>query len=275
MADKRGGIGIAPGRGPGPSRAGVAGTSSDSDSDLAEYGTAPSAPQTPRLRGMSLGALGFAGFGTPSTFASPGASAIALDETAPLLSPFMTPRSPRTPKNTQRKHRPRMHRRGSSRRSARGRRAPPIYVFPAIFLLILFLLALFAAWDVTLGGCRVAWVCDLLGGEPIDEVWARTTGAYAPWRSRGPDGDVAPLPKGCVVDQVSVVSISVGKDDRVGLTHSCIGIRGDIRPLGRAISSVQRSRSSRSGGTAHRVTGTSSRSSHTRTSRLRTGRWAS
>jgi hypothetical protein len=138
----------------------------------------------------------------------------AANERTPLLriSPPSDPRrlpsspspsDPQPPRPTSKSQsRPKFARSRSTPRRGR-RRAPPVHLFPAVFLLILCALGGIVAWDLTIGECRVQWICTLLGGrEAYERVWERDTGAYAPWRSLGRSG----VPRGCVVDQVSVVS---------------------------------------------------------------------
>lgn len=94
--------------------------------------------------------------------------------------------------------------------SRHRRRAPPVHYLPAAFALFLFVLATVAAWDISVGACALPWLCRLLGGvqEPLDAVWARNTGAYAPWRSRAAvPASLAGLPRGCAVDQVTIVRV--------------------------------------------------------------------
>lgn len=91
----------------------------------------------------------------------------------------------------------------------RRKPTPPIVVFPALITGVLFLLVAFAAWDASsLGKCYVSPLCRLLGAgsEKMEEVWWRNVGAHAPMRSMGPGGGEKGLPRGCAVDQVTVVS---------------------------------------------------------------------
>lgn len=94
--------------------------------------------------------------------------------------------------------------------SKRRRRASPVIrVVPGILVLILVTAFVFAAWDVSsVGACYAPWLCKMLGKGRWrdDEVYWRDTGAYAPFRSRGTGGGQINLPRGCVIDQVNVVS---------------------------------------------------------------------
>jgi hypothetical protein len=92
----------------------------------------------------------------------------------------------------------------------RRRKASPITrVVPGIFLLAVFTTFIFAAWDVSsVGGCYVPWLCKIMGKGKWrdDEVYWRNTGPYAPFRSMGTGGGQINLPRGCVIDQVNIVS---------------------------------------------------------------------
>ncbi len=93
-------------------------------------------------------------------------------------------------------------------RQRQRRRTPPIHILPALLTLTLFALVAFIAWDVSsFGNCYFAPLCRTLGDgkERIDEVWWRNAGAYAPWRSLGTGGGRGGLPRGCEIDQVTVV----------------------------------------------------------------------
>lgn len=120
--------------------------------------------------------------------------------TTPLLRRSSTDSSARS-KRVRRRHRPR-------------RPGPPIYTYPAIFSLFLFALATIAAWDISVGKCKIPGLCRVLGGiqEPLEKVWMRNAGPYAPYMSRGHGGGAAGLPKGCKVDQVSIVSLVADGD---------------------------------------------------------------
>lgn len=100
--------------------------------------------------------------------------------------------------------------------SRRRRKASPIVrVVPAAFLLVLFTGFVFIAWNISsVGACYVPWLCRILGKGKwrSDEVWWRNTGAYAPFRSRGTGGGQINLPRGCVIDQVNVVSTHAEDD---------------------------------------------------------------
>lgn len=97
--------------------------------------------------------------------------------------------------------------------SKRRRKASPIVrVLPGILILAIFTAFVFVAWDVSsVGACYVPWLCRILGKSKWrdDEVFWRNTGAYAPFRSRGTGGGQINLPRGCVIDQVNVVSCKI------------------------------------------------------------------
>ncbi|KAK4686161.1 hypothetical protein P7C73_g3973, partial [Tremellales sp. Uapishka_1] len=90
----------------------------------------------------------------------------------------------------------------------RRRSTPPIHVFPAALAFCLFMVVAFVAWDVSsLGNCYVKPLCDLLGDgmEKKEDIWWRNAGPYAPWRSLGPAGGRKGLPRGCEIDQVTIL----------------------------------------------------------------------
>jgi hypothetical protein len=63
------------------------------------------------------------------------------------------------------------------------------------------------AWDVSsYGDCYFQSLCNALGdGTRLDRVWWENSGAYAPWRSGGPGGGKRGLPRGCEINQVTLV----------------------------------------------------------------------
>jgi hypothetical protein len=97
------------------------------------------------------------------------------------------------------------------RLSKRRRRSPPIQTIPAFITVTILLFVAFIAWDVSsIGNCYFAPLCKLLGegGERVQDVWWRNAGAYAPWRSLGPGGGHRGLPRGCEINQVTLVRAS-------------------------------------------------------------------
>ena len=92
----------------------------------------------------------------------------------------------------------------------RRRRTPPLPVLPTVVLLTCAALLVFAAWDVSsVGNCYFPSICRALGKGKgrKDEVYARNTGAYAPYVSQGPGGGRVNLPRGCEINQVNIVSL--------------------------------------------------------------------
>jgi len=67
------------------------------------------------------------------------------------------------------------------------------------------------AWDISdYGNCYFKSLCKVLGsGEDLDEIFYQNAGAYAPWRSRGPGGGKKGLPRGCEINQVTLVSTAM------------------------------------------------------------------
>ncbi|KAL7420830.1 hypothetical protein Q5752_004783 [Cryptotrichosporon argae] len=108
----------------------------------------------------------------------------------------------------------------------RRRRSPPLHLVPALLTSVILALVVFAAWDVSsLGSCYVRPLCRLLGHGEVEMVWRRNAAAYAPWVSLGPGGGKKGLPRGCDVDQVTILhrhaarfpTLSAGKKMRTAL----------------------------------------------------------
>ena len=100
------------------------------------------------------------------------------------------------------------HRSNSRFRRRRERtRTPVAAFFPAFITVVLLSFASFAAWDVSsAGNCWLEPLCRILGdGERTEEVWWRNSGAYAPWKSLGVGGGKRGLPRGCAINQVTIV----------------------------------------------------------------------
>ncbi|ORX34649.1 histidine phosphatase superfamily [Kockovaella imperatae] len=104
---------------------------------------------------------------------------------------------------------PRFISRSRSRLAAvrRRQRTPIAAFFPAFVTIVLLGFASFAAWDVSsAGNCWIEPLCRILGsGDRLENVWWRNSGAYAPWKSLGPGGGKRGLPRGCKVNQVTVL----------------------------------------------------------------------
>ena len=97
-----------------------------------------------------------------------------------------------------------------NRRRGQRRKSPPIQLAPALAALGILAFFLFMAWDVSrYGNCYFDSLCRALGtGEDLDDIFFQNAGAYAPWRSGGPGGGKRGLPRGCEINQVTVVSAS-------------------------------------------------------------------
>lgn len=129
-----------------------------------------------------------------------------VTSTTPLLpssqSRSTSPRAPRDPSQTR--FLPLKH------LAFRRRRTPPVQVVPAIITSILLIALIFTAWDISsYGQCYFRPLCRMLGTGMTarEEVWWMNAGPYAPRRSLGEGGGKKGLPRGCEVDQVTVVGI--------------------------------------------------------------------
>ncbi|WVQ93834.1 hypothetical protein IAU59_000912 [Kwoniella sp. CBS 9459] len=79
-------------------------------------------------------------------------------------------------------------------------------VLPALVALVLLLAFTFVAYDVSSLGRCVSPLCKALGGDrDLEDVWWRNQGPYAPFRSLGKFGAQKGLPRGCEVDQVTIL----------------------------------------------------------------------
>ncbi|KAK1926180.1 histidine phosphatase superfamily [Papiliotrema laurentii] len=104
----------------------------------------------------------------------------------------------------------------------RRKRSPNHRTVPAILIFVLVGLTAMIAWDVSsYGDCYFQSLCNALGdGTRLDRVWWENSGAYAPWRSGGPGGGKRGLPRGCEINQVTLLhrhaarypTTSAGKD---------------------------------------------------------------
>lgn len=92
-------------------------------------------------------------------------------------------------------------------RRRRRKRSPQVHTFPAVVTTAILAFVIFVAWDVSsYGNCYFRSLCSALGeGERLDSVWWENSGAYAPWRSGGPGGGKRGLPRGCEINQVTLV----------------------------------------------------------------------
>jgi hypothetical protein len=126
-------------------------------------------------------------------------SSLSATATTPLL-PSSREISPRPP----------LARDPSTFRAVRRRRGtPPVHLLPALVTITVFILVCFAAWDVSsYGKCYFTPLCRILGDgqDGLEEIYGRNSGAYGPWRSHGPGGGKLGLPRGCEINQVSIVS---------------------------------------------------------------------
>ena len=95
------------------------------------------------------------------------------------------------------------------RRRGRRRKSPPIHFVPALLVSTVLASVLFLAWDVSsYGKCYFSSLCRIIGsGEDKDDVFFLNSGAYAPWRSGGQGGGKRGLPRGCEINQVTLVSV--------------------------------------------------------------------
>ena len=91
----------------------------------------------------------------------------------------------------------------------RRHKTPRGHFLPALLTVIVISLAAFVAWDVSsLGNCWLKPLCRVLGDrERREMVWWRNSGTLAPWRSKGQGGGKRGLPRGCTINQVTVVSL--------------------------------------------------------------------
>ena len=136
----------------------------------------------------------------------------------------------------------------------RRQSTPPIVIFPAILIFILLAFTTLIAWDVSsLGNCYFAPLCRILGDSKgsTDAVWWRNAGAYAPWRPLGSGGGHKGLPKGCEINQVTLVSPAsdaiLGFRCWTEIRQSCIDMLKDILHIGEGGVSVGRWIRSRKG----------------------------
>ncbi|ODN97157.1 hypothetical protein I350_08137 [Cryptococcus amylolentus CBS 6273] len=92
-------------------------------------------------------------------------------------------------------------------RRRRARQNSILHFLPIIFPVLLFAAVAFLAWDVSsFGNCYFQPLCRLLGdGRGVEEGWWRNQGPYAPYRRMGKGGAVVGLPRGCEVDQVTLL----------------------------------------------------------------------
>ena len=102
------------------------------------------------------------------------------------------------------------------------RRSPQIQFVPGLIALGLLAFVGFLAWDVSsAGNCYFQALCNVLGeGERMDTVWWENSGAYAPWRSGGSGGGKRGLPRGCEINQVTLVSLALRDGARMEVRES-------------------------------------------------------
>ncbi|WVR03471.1 hypothetical protein IAU60_000462 [Kwoniella sp. DSM 27419] len=104
----------------------------------------------------------------------------------------------------------------SERRSAIKRRRPQSQrgwtrhsllrlALPSIIGGALLILLGLLIWDVSSYGRCASPVCRAIKGDELGEVWWRNQGPYAPFRSLGKLGGQKGLPRGCEVDQVTIL----------------------------------------------------------------------
>nr|XP_031863612.1 uncharacterized protein CI109_000864 [Kwoniella shandongensis]KAA5530684.1 hypothetical protein CI109_000864 [Kwoniella shandongensis] len=137
--------------------------------------------------------------------------------TTPLLQPSLNRESDRsagpsrsTSPSRSSEHLHTLIHRSRSRRRERRRKpispfTPSIHLIPAIFATVLFLAIALIAWDVSsLGNCYLASLCRVLGDNG-EKGWWDGQGPYAPYRSMGKGGGQVGLPRGCEVDQVTLL----------------------------------------------------------------------
>ncbi|WVQ76289.1 hypothetical protein IAR50_005954 [Cryptococcus sp. DSM 104548] len=117
----------------------------------------------------------------------------------------MTTPNAATPLLSSRGSSPSLHRLINRRR--RARQQSILHFLPIIFPILLFACVAFLVWDVSsFGNCYFEPLCRLLGdGRGIEEGWWRNSGPYAPYRRMGEGGAALGLPKGCEVDQVTLL----------------------------------------------------------------------
>ncbi|OCF36112.1 hypothetical protein I316_01984 [Kwoniella heveanensis BCC8398] len=100
----------------------------------------------------------------------------------------------------------RLSHRARRRDHRRSKRTFLANILPASIALILLLAFAFIAYDVSSLGDCVTPLCRALGGDKgLEDIWWRNQGPYAPFRSLGKFGAQKGLPRGCEVDQVTVL----------------------------------------------------------------------
>lgn len=120
-----------------------------------------------------------------------------------------------------------------------GKRRHPLFLFLLVITPItLITLVTLLAWDTSpLGHCYIKPICRALkNGNEMEEIWWRNQGPYAPYKELDHSKNLESLPRGCEVDQVTLVSsLSHRHDRRVLLKgsvscYSFIGTPQDTPP---------------------------------------------
>ncbi|WVQ80361.1 hypothetical protein IAT38_002466 [Cryptococcus sp. DSM 104549] len=116
-------------------------------------------------------------------------------------------------------------------RRRRQRAHPALHFLPILFPVILFAAVAFLAWDVSsLGNCWVGPLCRVLGdGRGVEQGWYRNQGPYAPYRKQGRGGGTTGLPRGCEVDQVTLLHRHTARYPTTSAGKCMLGALGKIK----------------------------------------------
>lgn len=90
-----------------------------------------------------------------------------------------------------------------------GKRRYPLFLFRLVIApMVLITLVTLLAWDTSpLGHCYMKPICRALkDGNEMEEIWWRNQGPYAPYKEFDHSKNLEYLPRGCEIDQVTLVS---------------------------------------------------------------------
>ncbi|OWZ53870.1 phytase [Cryptococcus neoformans c45] len=113
-----------------------------------------------------------------------------------------------------------------------GKRRHPLFLFLLVITPItLITLVTLLAWDTSpLGHCYIKPICRALkDGNEMEEIWWRNQGPYAPYKELDHSKNLESLPRGCEVDQVTLLHRHTSRYPTANAGRCMLGALSKIR----------------------------------------------